>query len=581
MAVQRRLAAILAADVAGYSRLMGEDEEGTRARFNTQLDEVVRPAIDQHRGRLIKTMGDGFLLEFGSVVDAVHCATDIQAGVAVRQNEERDDRKMLLRVGVHLGDVIVEGDDIHGDGVNIAARLEGIAEPGGICVSDMVRAGVGNKLALAFTDLGEQPLKNIAEPVHAFNVILADADDHGVAHSDALFRRPAVAVLPFENISNDPEQEYFADGLTEDIITALSLWRSFPVIARNSCFAYKGHSPDIRKVGKELGARYVIEGSVRKAGNRVRVTAQLINAEIGHHVWAERYDRELDDIFDLQDEITERIATTVAPELERMEHQRYGANRPSDLGAWDYYLRGMPYLHEFSQEGNRQARAMFERAVSLDPSYSRGHAGASYSHYRDALLGYSDDSERSIALCVETAQRAVSLDDHDAFAHFILSRGLHLAGKIEQGLHEARRAIELNPYDAHCYGSLGTLLISGGQLEEGIATLQRARQLSPKDLRAYLFLGIESGAPVVAGRYEVAATLAKDALNQRPADLAVRALLAASLGKAGRAEEARSVLADGKQIDLATLEPTWFLHWFKEEDRAQLVDGLRKAGWED
>ena len=219
--------------------------------------------------------------------------------------------------------------------------------------------------------------------------------------------------------------------------------------------------------------------------------------------------------------------------------------------------------------------------MSLDPSYSRGHAGASYSHYRDALLGYSDDSERSIALCVETAQRAVSLDDHDAFAHFILSRGLHLAGKIEQGLHEARRAIELNPYDAHCYGSLGTLLISGGQLEEGIATLQRARQLSPKDLRAYLFLGIESGAHFVAGRYEVAATLAKDALNQRPADLAVRALLAASLGKAGRAEEARSVLADGKQIDLATLEPTWFLHWFKEEDRAQLVDGLRKAGWED
>ncbi len=308
MAVQRRLAAILAADVAGYSRLMGEDEEGTLARFNDQFDEIVQPAIDEHRGRLVKTVGDGFLVEFGSVVDAVQCAADIQAEVAVRQSAEQDDRKMLLRVGIHLGDVIVEGEDIHGDGVNISARLEELAEPGGICVSDMVRSGVRGKLALDFADLGEQSLKNITEPVRVYRVVLEAAKSSGAADSDALFRRPAVAVLPFENLSGDPDQDYFADGLTEDIITALSLWRAFPVIARNSTFVYKGKAVDLRKIGAELGARYLIEGSVRRSGNRVRVTAQLINAETGHHVWAERYDREIGDFFELQDEITQRIA---------------------------------------------------------------------------------------------------------------------------------------------------------------------------------------------------------------------------------------------------------------------------------
>ena len=335
--VQRRLAAILAADVVGYSRLMGVDEAGTRARFNSLLDAVVRPVIDEHRGRLANTMGDGFLVEFGSVVDAVQCATDIQNGVTAREASEPDDKKLLFRIGIHLGDVIVEGEDIHGDGVNIASRIEGLAETGGVCVSAMVYEGVRGKLEVAFSDLGDHSLKNIAVPIYVYQLEQAGTDgtDDAAVSPDALFRRPAVAVLPFENMSGDPDQEFFADGLTEDLITALSQWRSFPVIARNSTFAYKGQSPDIRKVGEELGARYVIEGSVRKSGNRLRVTAQLINTDTGHHVWAERYDRDVEDFFDLQDEITRQISAVIAPELDRAEHLRSVKKRAEKLDAWD------------------------------------------------------------------------------------------------------------------------------------------------------------------------------------------------------------------------------------------------------
>ncbi len=342
--VERRLAAILAADVVEYSRLMGADEAGTRDRFNEQLDGIIRPAIDEHRGRLVKTMGDGFLLEFGSVVDAVQCATDIQNGVAARQASEPNAKKMLFRIGIHLGDVIVEGDDIHGDGVNIGSRIEGLAEAGGICVSAMVYEGVRGKLEVVFSDLGDHSLKNIAVPVHVYQLEQAETDgtDDATISSDALFRRPAVAVMPFENMSGDPDQEFFADGLTEDLITALSQWRSFPVIARNSTFAYKGQSPDIRKVGEELGARYVLEGSVRKSGSRLRVTVQLINTDTGHHVWAERYDRDIEDFFDLQDEITQQISAVIAPELDRAEQLRSVVTRPENL---DEFSRPDHHIH--------------------------------------------------------------------------------------------------------------------------------------------------------------------------------------------------------------------------------------------
>jgi adenylate cyclase len=302
--VQRRLAAVLAADVVGYSRLIGEDEAGTRTRFNTILDDIVGPSITTYRGRLVKTMGDGLLIEFASVIDAVQCAVDLQGKISVSEARSPETKRIALRIGIHLGDVIVEGDDIHGDGVNIAARLEALGTPGGICVSDIVHASVRNKLAVAFEDGGEHSLKNIADPVHVYQALLAPSERESIAETEALFRRSAVAVLPFENLSRNSEDEIFADGLAEDLITALSLWRTFPVIARNSTFSYKGKSPDIREVGEELGARYVVEGSVRRSGERVRVTAQLINSETGHHVWAERFDRDLSEIFALQDDLS-------------------------------------------------------------------------------------------------------------------------------------------------------------------------------------------------------------------------------------------------------------------------------------
>ena len=478
--------------------------------------------------------------------------------------------------------MIVDGDDLFGNGVNVAARMEGLSEPGGICVSGNVHEHVLAAAQFDFEDLGKQQVKNIDQPVHAYRITGGPQNPAlpSAPKIDSLMRRPAVAVLPFDNLTRDPEQEYFSDGLTEDIITALSLWHTFPVIARNSTFTYKGRSVKVQEVAGELGARYVIEGSVRKSGDRVRVAVQLIDAETGHHVWAERYDRNIDDIFALQDEITERIATTVAPELERAERLRFGSQQPSDLQAWDYYLRGMAFLHEFSEEGNQQAREMFERAVALDPTYGRGHAGIAYSHYRDVFLTLSDEPDWSIAQCIESAQRAVSLDDADAFAHFVLSRGLDYAGRFEQGLYEAKLAIELNPNDAMGYGSLGYLLISAGQADEGISALHQALRLSPKDPRSYLLLGMESGGHFVAGRFDQAAEVARDALNRRPGDPALRVLLAASLGSAGRDDEARSALAHGDPIEEALISQLWVLPWFKGIERKRVMDGLRKAGWE-
>ena len=578
--VNRKLAAIFYADVVGYSRLTGTDEEGTHRAVAEYLD-VLADAVSDHGGRVVHYAGDAVLADFASVVAAVRCAVYVQKGLAESNSEISDDRKVQFRIGINVGDVIVDRDDIYGNGVNVAARLEGLADPGGICVSGSVFEQVRGNLDVSFENMGSKKVKNIANPIHVFRVILDGTADERTAARDALFERPAIAVLPFENLSGDPEQEYFADGLTEDIITALSLWRSFPVIARNSTFAYKGQTPDIRKVGEELGVRYVVEGSVRKAGDRVRITAQLIDADTGHHVWAERYDRDLEDIFALQDELTERIAATVAPELERAERGRSGSKKPSDLQAWDWYLRGMAYIHETSKEGNRRAREMFERAVTQDPTYSRGHAGIAYSHHRDALLGYSDDAEKSITLCVEAAQRAVSYDDTDAFAHYVLSRGLHYAERIEQGLLEARQAIELNPTDSSGYASLGVLLMSAGRPDEGIDAMRRARQLSPKDPRVYLRLQFESYGHFLAGRYEEAAALLRDALNRRPGDPALRVQLAASLGNAGQIEEARSILTDGGSIDPALLDQaSWFAHRFKGTVREQLLNGLRKVGWE-
>lgn len=580
--VDRRLAAIFAGDIAAYSRLMGADEEGTLRQLKAHRKELVNPKITEHHGRIVKTTGDGMLVEFVSVVDAVRCAVDIQRGMAERNANVPPDKRIQFRIGINVGDIISDDSDIYGDGVNVAARLEALAEPGGICVARNVHDQVRDKLSFSFEDMGEQSVKNIARPVRAYRIEAGGqiSEPTSALDIDAVLRRPALAVLPFTNLSRDPEQEYFADGLTEDIIAALSHWRMFPVIARNSTFIYKGRAVNVQQIARELGAKYIIEGSVRKGGDQVRVTVQLIDAGTGHHVWAERYDRKIGDIFELQDEITERIAATVAPELERAERQRSTSRQPSDLRAWDYYLRGMSLLHEFSKEGNQQAREMFERAIALDPTYSRGYMGLAYSLYRDAFFAFVEDHERAIAKCLDAAQRAVSLDDSDAFAHFVLSRGLHHAEKIEQALLEARLAIQLNPNDSVGYASLGALLISSGHPDDGIVELRRALQLSPKDPRAHVYLSIQSSGHFVAGRYDKAATLATDALNRHPDDPGARILLAASLSSGGRVEEACGILALGARIDPTLLNRLSVIRWLAQTDRERVKDGLRKAGWQ-
>jgi adenylate cyclase len=579
--LHRHLAAILVADVVGYSRLMGRDEAGTLTTLKALRTEIFDPKTTLYGGRIFKNTGDGALAEFPSAVDAVLAAIDVQRALAARNAHVPEERQIELRIGISVGDVIVDGDDLFGNGVNVAARMENLSGPGGICVSANVHEQVRATAQFNFEDIGEQEIKNIDQPVRAYRIGVG-AEQFAPTPApeiDAVLSRPAIAVLPFDNLTHDPEQEYLSDGLTEDIITALSLWRTFPVIARNSTFTYKGRAVKVQEIATELGARYVIEGSVRKSGDRVRVTVQLIDAETGHHVWAERYDRQIAEIFALQDEITERIATTVAPELERAERQRSGSKPPSDLQAWDYYLRGIALVYEFSKESNWLGREMFEKAVALDPRYSRGHAGIAYCHFRDAYLAFVDDTERSIAQCVETAQRAASLDETDSFARFILSRGLHLAGSIEQALLEARMGIELNPNDASCHASLGHLLIAVGQPDEGIAAMHRARRLSPKDPRTYVWLRIESLGFLVADRYDDATSVAKDALNRHKGDPAMRLQLAASLANAGHVDEARAVLAEGEPIDPAFLDQPGVHAWFDGAGYARLVDGLGKAGW--
>ena len=450
--VERRLAAILAADVAGYSRLMGVDEEGTLAALKAYRRELVDPKIAEHRGRIVKTTGDGVLVEFASAVDAVRCAMEIQRAMAERNAAIPEDRRIEFRIGINVGDIIIDEGDIYGDGVNIAARVESLASPGSICISDNGYQQIKGKLALDVSDMGEQQLKNIPQPVRLYSISLNDTSARPVL---ALPDRPSIAVLPFQNMSGDPEQEYFSDGLSEDIITLLSAWRSFPVIARNSSFAFKKQSRDIRMIARELSARYVIEGSVRKSSNRVRVTAQLIDAESGHHLWARKFDGALDDVFALQDEITRQIVISVEPEMEKAELRKSETKRSTSLDAWDYFLRGRAFLHQLTPEDVVRARAMFERAVELDPQYSDAWAGLSWTYQREILFDVVEDRRAWEDKALEAARRAVALDNGSSFAHLALSGAFMWSNQHEQSIPETRMAVELNPSNVPAWLALG------------------------------------------------------------------------------------------------------------------------------
>ena len=579
--VQRRLAAILAADVVGYSRLMGEDEAGTRARFNAHLTELIEPAIANRRGRIVKTTGDALLVEFASVVDAVQCAVDIQSGMAERNGKEPDDRRIVFRIGVNLGDVIIEGDDIHGDGVNVAARLEALADPGGVVISDKVQSEIRTKLDIGFDDLGPQEVKNIAEPVPAYRVRLqGDAAVGSKGSPPPLPDKPSIAVLPFENMSGDAEQEYFADGIAEDIITALSRFHWFFVIARNSSFSYKGTSPDIREVARDLGVQYVLEGSVRKAGSRVRVTAQLIDAATGRHIWADRFDRELEDIFAVQDEITESITAAVAPAFASVEAQRAEHKAPESLDAWDYAIRGNWHFWRKSREDNAEAKRLFEAAIALDPKSSIALCGLTIACAHDVMWGWSDDIPVSRARAIEAAEQAIAADEHDAWAHVALSFASSLRGRHEVAFRAVQRAIDLNPNLPFAEALLAQRYGWNGEYDEAMLHADRAARLSPRDPANVWLLFPRVLAAFVAEKYDEQVAWARKATEAAPDFPGGWAHLALGEAYLGRLEEARAAIGQ-----LLSVAPRATVKGYaaalparRPEDLERALEGLRMAG---
>ena len=509
--VDRRLAAVLAADVAGYSRLMGIDEEGTLARLKAVRTALIDPTIASYRGRIVKTTGDGMLVEFASAVDATRCAIAVQHGMAEQNNGAPQDLRIEFRIGIHVGDIIIDDNDIFGDGVNIAARLEGIAEPGGICLSDDAYRQIRGKVDIAFNDMGPQTLKNIAEPMRAWrnqlagqqSVVPPSGSAAKLSLGFAFPNKPSIAVLPFQNMSGDPEQEHFCDGLVEDIITTLSKLAGLRVIARNSSFVYKGRSVDIREAAKQLGVRYVLEGSVRKSGNRIRITAQLIDATDGAHLWAERYDRAIDDIFAIQDEITLVLATEMQVKLTEGEQARLHYTSTTNVEAWTYWVQGMSYRRQaVTKEASNQARIFWEKALALDPASASLNAMLGFLHCLDARFGWWDDREIAIGKARAYADRALEIDFGNADAHTALSLILLMQRRHDEAVAEARKAVQLAPSAADTADLASYVLTASGIPEEAVVLSEKAMALNPTYPAVYL--GILGNAYRLSGRTEQA-----------------------------------------------------------------------------
>jgi adenylate cyclase len=574
--VIRKLAVILAADVVGYSRLMAADEEGTLALLNARR-QVIDELIARHHGRIFGTAGDSVIAEFASPVEAVRSAAAIQQEIERRNADLPEPRRMLFRVGVNLGDVMVGGDDLFGDGVNVAARLEATAEPGGLCISGAVHDQIRNKVDLSFDDLGERSLKNIADPVRVFGLRRDRSADPApqAAATGRPSALPSIAVLPFENFGGDPEQDYFADGLTEDLITELSRFQELRVIARNSVMTYKGKPVRVQEVGRDLGVRYALEGSVRKAGARVRITAQLIEAATGHHLWAERYDRDLADIFEVQDEVTSRIVATLAGKLGESERRRVRSGQTENLKAYDCVLRGRELWERFTPEANREARRLYEKAIELDPDYARAYASLAWTYLTEHGERWAGAEPQPLERALEIARRGVMVNpashsNHLALGQVCLSKGLH-----DEALEALQTAITLNPNDADGYVFLAKALSRAGRPDEAISLVEKAQRLNPASPRWYAWnLGM---AYYLARRYEDAVT----ALGRgRPLSAAAYRWLAASYGQLGRELDAKAAaeeyLKRTPDFSLAgDLEMIAFQH---AEDREHYADGLRKAG---
>ncbi len=584
--VQRRLAAILVADVVGYSRLIEADEEDTRARLRSLLAELIEPRIAADGGRIVKTTGDGILVEFPSAVDAVRNALVIQGAMRERNRDVAEDRKIEFRVGINLGDVIVEGDDIHGDGVNVAARLEGMCGPGEVYVSGSVHDQVAGKLTAAFDNLGEHIVKNIAKHVQIYRV-RADIDESTseveAVTSLPLPDKPSIAVLPFENMSGDPEQEYFADGIAEDILTGLSRFRWFFVIARNSTFTYKGRAVDVKKAARELGVQYVLEGSVRKAANRLRITAQLIDALTGRHVWAERYDRDLEDIFAVQDEITQSIVSSVAPEFLSAEIQRVQRKEVRNLDAWGCFVRANAHHSRFTEQDVTEAQRLLGMAIELDPAHAQAFCLLAFTHLLRVQFGWSNSPDRSIQEAAKAAEIAAVIDDRDAWAHTALGMVDLISRRYDDAIRRLEGAITLNPNLANAHGGLGQALALSGEFESADGHIQRAIRLSPMDpFLVYWFahLGL---AAFVAERYEDAVEWAAKTIHQNPRFPGGHRLIAASFGQLGKKREARASVEELLRL-IPGMRPDDVrkqVPFRKTADMERYVQGLRKAGLPD
>jgi len=572
--VRQRLAAILAADVAGYSRLMAGDERATLAALDSARG-IFREHIETHQGRVIDMAGDSVLAVFDTATGAVAAALAVQEGLVAMAAAVPEDRQMRFRIGVHLGDVMEKTDGtVYGDGVNIAARLEGLAEPGGITVSEAVQGAVRGRVSATFADQGEQQVKNIVHTVHAYRLVKAQRE----AVSSASSEKPSIAVLPFANMSGDPEQEYFADGISEDILTGLSKLRWFFVIARNSSFTYKGKAVDVKRVARELGVRYVLEGSVRKGGNRVRITTQLIDASTGNHIWADRYDGDLTDVFALQDEITKKVVAAIEPKLLEAEGIRSQNRSPEDLGAWDMVIQANSLFWRLTKGEGDAAIAILQRAIERYPNYAPAHSMLAFDLLVSGYIGWAL-MEPQLQQAAGLAARAEELDHGDPWAHLALGYVAFVRRRTSAAAAEFQRALALNPNFAAAHGYLGWALAFDGQSEQAIAHLKEAIRMSPHDPQNAIFNTGLAVAHYLAGRFAEAVERSRETLQQRSAFTAGHRIYCASLAQNGQIDEAREALARLKAV-----HPDLSIAWIESNvpytaaPMAKFVEGMRKAG---
>ena len=587
---RRTLIAVVYADMVGYSRLIGLDDVGTLERLRTLRSNLIDPAIDEHGGKIVQTGGDSLLIVFDSIEGAVRCTMKVQQQVPILDRDQHPDRAIRFRVGINIGDAIADGTDLHGDAVNVAARIQAECPPGGICVTRAVRDHVQDRLGLSFEELGPVKLKNIARPVEAFVVITDGATvPKSVEHS--LLRggheilplpdKPSIAVLAFTNMSGDLDQEYFSDGISEDIITELSRSRSLFVIARNTSFTYKGHAVDLKQVARELGVRYILEGSVRRNRDRVRVTAQLVDAETSNHLWAERYDRQLADIFSVQDEITVAVATAIQPAIADAELRRTLRKQPENLGAWEAYQRGLWHLAKANQADNAWARDFFHQAIAIDATFAAAYSGLALACRREGDTYATLTLDEAARLAETWARKAVEIDSADADALAVLAFSTPY-GNREEGYERIARAIGANPNSSRANGVKGAFLLFDGHPLEGREALLTALRLNPRDSNNAILRHQIAISYYFEREYSSAAEAARHAIAQHPEFPLTYRWLAAALGQLGRADEAGDALRKAIEVSPKSFEfYTWNRPpWHRPEDHEHMLDGLRKAGWD-